>query len=173
MKELLQGAEIDSGNIRVGVVTYSTTVHEQFQLNTFTTKREIYDAIDQIPYTYGSTNTADGLAKMSDDMFVFANGDRPTVPNVAILITDGISNVNSRKTIPNAKSARARGIHIYVVGVGLTDAREINAIASVPASQNVFQVTKFDELKGLEQKVFGSFCEGQNQYYLCMQKITL
>ena len=51
-----------------------------------------------------------------NQMFTVANGDRPDVPNICILITDGVSNINSRKTVPNALAAHARGIELYTIG---------------------------------------------------------
>ena len=42
------------------------------------------------------------------------------IPNFAIIITDGISNLNSERTIPEAILTHAAGIHIYVIGIGLT-----------------------------------------------------
>ena len=47
-----------------------------------------------------------------------AIGDRPDAPNMALIFTDGNSNVESEKTIPNAIDAREQGDHIVVFGVG-------------------------------------------------------
>ena len=69
---------------------------------------------------YGSTNTADSIEAMRNEMFTAENGDRPDVRNMAIIITDGVSNINSRRTIPEADLAKEEGIHIYTVGIGLT-----------------------------------------------------
>lgn len=92
-----------TGAVRVGVLIYSTEVQIEFHLNEFRSKADVFAAIDNIPYIYGSTNTADALATMANTMFTARNGDRPDVPNTCIVITDGVSNINSRKTIPNAK----------------------------------------------------------------------
>ncbi|XP_041374199.1 uncharacterized protein LOC121387240 [Gigantopelta aegis] len=157
LKDFLYIARIDNGNVRVGLVIYSTRVHVQFQLNDFSTKSEVYNAIDNTPYEYGSTNTADGIKTMRT-MFTRRNGDRPDVRNIAIVITDGVSNINARRTIPEAEGARDEGIHIYAIGIGLTDTREIDGIASPPVEENRFTVTEFSELRALRDKVFRSFC---------------
>jgi collagen type VI alpha len=47
------------------------------------------DAIDEIPYRYGSTNTYGGLRMMRTEFFSVANGDREDVPDVTIILTDG------------------------------------------------------------------------------------
>ena len=118
-------------------------------MNEYSTKAEILDAIDNIPWRYGSTNTADGLKTMHEDMFSARNGDRPDVRDIVVIITDGVSNINSRRTITEAESARAKNIHIYAIGIGLTDVREVNGIASIPASDNAFFVKSFDETRGI------------------------
>ncbi|CAG2185535.1 COL6A [Mytilus edulis] len=159
-KDFLKNADLDSGNIRAGIVSYSTGVHIEFQMNDYGTSQDIMDAIDAIPYRYGSTNTADGLKTMRSQMFTAANGDRDGVPNVVLILTDGVSNINSRRTIPEAEQARSEGIHIYAVGIGLTDTRELDAMASEPASENSFNVQSFDELAVLSDQVFQAFCPG-------------
>ena len=79
-----------------------------------------------------------------------------------IVVTDGVSNVNSRRTIPEADLARGDGIHVYTIGIGLTDTREVDAIANEPASENSFNVQSFDELVGLDKKIFSALCPGEN-----------
>jgi len=74
------------------------------------------DAIDRVKYTYGSTNSADALKTMHEDMFSVANGDRPDVGNIAFMITDGVSNINYRRTIPEAEAAHGKGIRVYAIG---------------------------------------------------------
>jgi collagen type VI alpha len=161
IKDFISEARVDSGHVGVGIVIYSTEVYVQFQMNTYTDKQEIMDAVDAIPYRYGSTNTAGALKVMREEMFTEANGDRPDVDNVCIIITDGLSNINARKTIPEAEKAHDAGIHIYAIGIGLTDTYEIDAIATPPWQKNRFEVTDFNELKSIEGAVFTAICGGK------------
>ena len=158
VKDFLYEADIDSGNVQVGVIIYSTEDHVEFQMNSFRTKQAVFDAIDNIPYRYGSTNTADALETMHSEMFSAGNGDRPDVDNICIVVTDGVSNINARRTIPEAEAARAKGIHIYAIGIGLTETRELDGIASKPVEENRFTVQDFAELDDLKHKIFDAFC---------------
>lgn len=160
IKDLVSYADVDSGNVRVGVVIYSSAVQVEFQMNRYKTKAEVMDSIDDIVYIYGSTNTADGLLTMHNEMFTKLNGDRSDVDNIAIVITDGISNINSGRTRPEADRAKGKGIHIYTVGIGLLDTTEIDAIATAPASKNSFSIQNFEDLKFLPDKVFSGICPG-------------
>lgn len=94
-------------------------------------------AVRNIGFVGGETNTSGALKELQSVQFQQVNGDRPGVPNVAILITDGIANVDVNETIPSALSARAAGIDIIVVGItNQTDENEIRSISSLPQQRN-------------------------------------
>ena len=81
----------------------------------------------------GTTNTSGALREMRLHQFVEANGDRPDVPNVAIVITDGASTEDQNQTIPEAQLAHEAGIQI--ISVGITDkinVTELEQISSPP-----------------------------------------
>lgn len=158
-KQFVRDADIDSGSVRIGAAIFSSSVTVQFDLDTFTIKADILRAIDNIPYTYGSTNTYEALNIMRTKMFRRRHGDRSGVQNYAILVTDGISNINARKVIPEARKAWANGIHIYTIGIGLSDTTEISNIATPPASENSFAVEDFDKLKSLPGRIFRGKCK--------------
>ena len=65
-----------------------------FMLNKYEDKKSMTDAINNIPYVDGKTNTADGIRIMHKELFTFKNGDRSDVQNIAIVMTDGDSTVN-------------------------------------------------------------------------------
>jgi Mg-chelatase subunit ChlD len=160
IKYFLLHAAVNTGDVRVGIIIYSTEDYLQFHLNAYTDKLEMYDAIDAMPYRHGSTNTADALRTMRTEMFTAANGDRPDVPNVAIVITDGVSNINARRTIPEAVEAQRSGITVYAIGIGLTDTTELDGIASKPVDEYRYSVKEFTDLRDLREKVFASLCSG-------------
>lgn len=169
VNELLSNADIDSGNARVGVVIYSTNVQVEFQLNKYHSNADVEKAVNDIAYIYGSTNTAGAITKMRKEMFTPRNGDRPGVPNIAVIITDGISNINSRQTVKEAIAARDDdNIHIYTIGIGLADTRELDGMASPPIENNRFNVQSFDELKGFDRKIFQAICKGNFDNSICI-----
>ena len=167
MIDFLSEASIDDGSVRVGVVSFSDDDYLQFHLNNHRDKMSLLRAIDSMPYAQGSTNTADALLTMRSEMFTAGNGDRAGVPNVAIVITDGVSNINSRRTIPEAEQARADGIHIYSIGIGLTDTKELDAMASRPVEENRYSVQDFSELRHLRDDIFHALCTSQCCFLFC------
>lgn len=157
VKDLISDADIGS-DVRVGLLTFNKEVKIRFHLNYYTTKDSLENAILNVPYEYGTTNTADALRDMRTRMFLRENGDRLDVPNIAIILTDGVSSVNSDRTIIEAKTAHREGIQIYAIGIGLVDTRELDGIASRPTKKYRHTVQDFEELKYLEQKIFQKFC---------------
>jgi hypothetical protein len=159
-KDLLRNSDIDSGSVRVGILSYSTVVNDHFYLNAYQNSTSMFNAIDNIPWVFGSTNTADALYAMRTRYFSYGNGDRPDARNIALILTDGISNINAHKLSDDAAKAREEGIHIYAVGIGLSVDFELKQIASVPTSENIFSVQNFDELANLDEQIFTSLCPG-------------
>ena len=160
VKEFLSEAYFGAAGIRVGLVTYSTNVNVQFYLNSYETKEEVFNAIDKVPYTYGSTNTASGLEKLRKVMFTREHGDRPESRNIAIVVTDGVSNVNPYRTLDEAALLKDADVHIYGVGIGLVELTELQQIVSKPAKENTFLAQNFDDLQGLKRLVFAEMCPG-------------
>lgn len=160
-KDLIAHADIDSGELRIGVVVFSTSAVIMFHLNDFKKKQGVYDAMDEIPFIYGGTNTADALRVMITEMFTLANGDRPHADNVVMLITDGASNyMNSQLSVPEAEAAKSDFIHIFGIGVGLNNVTELNEIVSQPASENIFLIRSFEELNSLSDELLMFSCTG-------------
>ncbi len=97
-------------------------------------------------------------------MFVASGGARSVdtgIPRVAVVITDGQSNVNREMTIPTATALRESGATVYAVGVGSSiNMAELDAIASSP--DNVRLLTRFDttEFDGLRSRITNDACTG-------------
>ncbi|XP_046564025.1 LOW QUALITY PROTEIN: collagen alpha-6(VI) chain-like [Haliotis rubra] len=159
MKYFLSTASIDDGKVRVGVAIFNGKATIQFHLNKFKTKKALFRAIDRIKYKRGRTNTFAGLRLLRTQMFKRKRGDRRGAKNVALVMTDGLSNVKSKRTIPEAKAVRRAGIHIFAIGIGLKKTAELDGIASRPAAENRFTVKNFKQLRGLKDKVFTSVCQ--------------
>ena len=68
-----------------------------------------------------STNTADALIRLREEVFVTEGGARAAdmaIPRVAVVMTDGRSNINRSLTIPSALALREEGVTVYAIGKG-------------------------------------------------------
>ena len=95
LSRLVGRLDIDSGNTRVGLITYSTNVENGFNLSDYNTVASVQSAISSLSYAGGGTNTDRALAYVRTRMLTSAAGDRGNVPNVVAVLTDGRSSNRS------------------------------------------------------------------------------
>ena len=80
-----------------------------------------------------NTHTAAGIIEMYTNQFTQANGDRPNVENIAIIVTDGVSTTNNACIVPEAINTRSRGIRIFSVGITTSvNEQELREMSSMP-----------------------------------------
>lgn len=91
-----------------------------FYLNNFTNEGSLINAVRNITYLSGYTNTTGGLRLMRTEIFNSYNGDRNWVPDVAVLITDGNPTREVYLLADEVRRIKNRGIDI--IGVGVTKA---------------------------------------------------
>lgn len=160
----MQEIDIDGDKVRIGVIVFGNDAEVKFHLNSYNNKPDILRAISRIQYSYGRTNTADALKLMRTEMFRQRNGDRSDIPNVAIVITDGVSNINNESTIPEANLARRRGIQIFAIGIGLSATAELDGIAG--SRENRYLIDNFDALDEKMESIYTTLCPGNLKYAL-------
>ncbi|KAK1901912.1 Matrilin-4 [Dissostichus eleginoides] len=93
-----------------------------------------------IPLAQG-TMTGLAIKFVMDTAFVAEEGDRPKVPNVVVIVTDGRP---QDRVAEVAIEAREKGIEIFAVGVARADMASLRAMASPPFEDHVFLVESFD-----------------------------
>lgn len=162
-KHLLEAIDIDSGSVRIGFLTSSKAVRIHFHLRKYKKKVDILHAIDRISYVNGTTNTADAL-KIPRMMFMPRKGERPDVTNIAVLLTDARSSLNSKKTFLQAKRARDKFFKIIAVGIGFPGVQELNKISSDGFS---FPTQDFRTLETQLNPVAQAICFGE-LYFLSL-----
>lgn len=166
----------------MSVITYSDRSAAHFQLNSYTTKPEVMAAILSAPYFPGRANLASAFREIRRLTFTKARGDRPDVPNAAVIFTSSKSNLYSRWTIPAANSVRRRGVEIYAVATDLDDKSELSRVVSRPTSKHLFSVDDPSELDSIKEDltraVFGGeknvmstkFCSNNSDNNCCNDK---
>ena len=100
--------------------------------------------------------------KVRTGMFREYNGDRPGVPNIVVVITDGLANVNVRQAFQESQAAKADGIDVFAVGVNFRrKAWQLNKLASRPLNRFKITVSDFDQLSSIRRKLFTAVCDGR------------
>ena len=144
---------------RFAIITFNTLPVVEVHLKDYISNEAglEYDVLT-LDYNPGHTNTAGVLKLIREQVFTFENGDRPAVPNLALIITDGIANINRGLTSVEAVKSKTAGIRHFAVGISLPSDHELKAI--VDKDDDILLVNGFDYLEGHIQLISGKLCAG-------------
>ena len=172
VERIIDDLYIETGQVRIGAVRFSTNAQNVFYLKEFATsldKNALKNKIRNMGYLGGHTNTAAAINIMHHEQFRRENGDRPDVQNIAIIITDGNSTVNKQNTIPYAEAARKANIQVYTVGVtkGIKIS-EVIGMSSLPQqlNHNYYLAKDFRTLNAEADKLVLTMCKVLGKYVL-------
>jgi protocadherin Fat 4 len=153
--------EIGLDRTRVGMVTYSTRSRIAFDLNDHTSRNSLRRAVNAIRYPGGYTRTAQALAYAR---FLFNDnnnrGVRPVmdgIPRVAVLITDGKSNLQPLGQEP--QKLKDSGVVVYSVGIGNIDLDELLEISSDPDQLYVYLLRRYSDASNFVDLLGATLCE--------------
>lgn len=143
---------------RVSVIKFSDGASVEFFLDQFSTSSEVSAAIDRISHTGGETNLPAALELLRVDVLDPRRGDRQNIKNIAIVITDGQTNVNEDRLETEIQMAKDANIEIFAIGI-TEDIKEeqLNLIASNP--DQTFRATDFGVLDNILSDVIARACE--------------
>jgi len=91
VSEFLNRFDVENGTTRVGLLKYSDTVEIAANLSTYRSTAEIQAAISRLTHEEDTTDTGLALLYVQWMMLQSEAGDRPNVPNVVVIFTDGRS----------------------------------------------------------------------------------
>ena len=145
----------------IGVILFSSTVHIQFNLQTYTSLNALLLAINNLPYSRGLTHTAEALTLLLSAAQNGTLGLRDDAMKIVTVITDGRSS-NQSATFHAAAALHASStFDVYAVGVGGADLTELEAIASSP--EFVFYTPLFtnDGLQQIKDRILFQPCSSK------------
>ncbi|XP_060706238.1 collagen alpha-6(VI) chain [Hemiscyllium ocellatum] len=154
MLDIVRTFRIGKDKVRVGVVQYGSTTQTEFELATYTRKKQVEEAIGKIRLIGGSVSKAgQALARMKD-LFNEADKTRKNrVRRFLIVVTDGKSQDDA---LMPASELRQRGVDVYAVGVAKADRNELQQIGG--ALERVFHSANYDALKDIKHHVIRDMC---------------
>ncbi|RUS89867.1 hypothetical protein EGW08_002397 [Elysia chlorotica] len=166
IENVVKGLVIGPYDAQIGSVTFESSVHLEFHLNTYSNQQDVVNRVRKTKFTSGGTNTHLGIEYALGTSFTKANGMRTYAAQIAIVITDGDSNDKSA-TAASAKRMRDKGITVFSIGVGDgPDQAELRAIASDPDNTHVFSVNNFNSLNQIKAALQQRACEAKPAF-LC------
>ena len=161
-RHIVYGLDMTADRTHVSLMSYGDSARLHFNLNEYSDKESVLNAMYFRP-DEGHTNTAEALSKLADNVFRSSVGDRSGVQNIAILVTDGFSNINRQNTIPAAKYVKQRGIALYVVSVGdQIDMTEITGMAgetNQPSANYIYALRSSHDIESVADSITTKLCQ--------------
>ncbi|XP_064644645.1 collagen alpha-4(VI) chain-like [Lineus longissimus] len=154
---------IGQTDVRVGVFRFDHQSSLIFPLNRHYSKAALMRAVRAVRFTGGGTSTQFVLRDLRTVGFTAANGDRPGVHNIGILVTDGISWAQ-QATLNQATLTKRAGVELFCVGVQIPSTGQIYQIASKPVKKHVFVVKKFVQMSGKAPMISKKICKFVNKH---------
>ena len=120
--DFVEELTIGPNDNQVGVIVFSSSASVVFNLNTYSSKYAVLNAISNIAYIGGGTATHIALQRLISQGFTTGGGARLSdggVSRLAILLTDGASG-SAALTITAASSVHnfKPSIDVFAIGVG-------------------------------------------------------
>lgn len=120
-------------------------------------------AIRNMEFLDSRTNTSGGFRQLRQIIFTEALGDRPTVRNVVVVLTDGNPTVEAETTIAEARMLREQA-NAEVIVIGVTEGVNktiLRQMSSPPQTENKnwFATEDFDSLTNLILSIAESACQ--------------
>uniref|UniRef100_A0A670ZUD5 Collagen type VI alpha 6 chain n=1 Tax=Pseudonaja textilis TaxID=8673 RepID=A0A670ZUD5_PSETE len=150
MQELVDKCSVGLDEVQFGVVQFSSTNKEEFQLNS--SKDYIINAIGNMAQMQQNTYTGKALQFVSD-YFKPAKRARPSVNKILILLTDGEAHDNVREP---SSALRKEGVIIYSIGITGANVTQLVEISGAP--NNMFYLKDYDVLKYIEKDIMFRIC---------------
>jgi len=149
--------------MRVGFLTFSNKAEPQFELNRYTDRLQMVDAIRKTTYSAGTSNMGDGFNYCRDTAFTPGNGDRSDAENIILLITDGSSN-DQAGSIDEAAFAKLSLIRIIGLGIGnWLNMYELQNVVTAPYLHNSIAVPNYSSLTlQLRDDLHNLICSNSN-----------
>ena len=164
LADLVGAFSIGSDATRVGAIIFSEQVILEFTLSQYDNKESIVEALLASPYLGQTTNTPEALRQTRLQCFNVATGDRPNIPNLAIVVTDGVPFPPDRRTPALDEARTLRDTGASIISIGITDAIDedfLKGMSSAPQllGQNYFTASDFGVLNEIQKTVVEGTCE--------------
>ncbi|XP_033728140.1 collagen alpha-3(VI) chain-like [Pecten maximus] len=158
VKNFVKLVKIGPNNVQIGVVTFESEEHNEFDLNEHLNSKDLISAIDGITYKPGNTFTGKALALVNNHSLTAAAGNRPNANDIVIVMTDGQS-TDRNETLEEAAMLKSSypDLDTFAIGIGAgVDNEELAAIAS--DSSNVFHAPNFQFISDILPLLGNSTC---------------
>ncbi|XP_032054527.1 collagen alpha-1(XX) chain isoform X1 [Aythya fuligula] len=155
LSTLISPFSIAQDKIRVGLSQYSSDPRTEWDLDAYTTREQVLEAVRNLRYKGGNTFTGLALTHVLEQNLKPDAGARLEAEKLVILLTDGKSQDDANLA---AQTLKNMGIEIFAIGVKNADEAELKQVASEPLELTVYNVLDFPLLSNLVGRLTRVLC---------------
>ncbi|XP_077577663.1 collagen alpha-1(XX) chain-like [Stigmatopora nigra] len=167
LEGLMTAFRIGPQHVQIGLSQYSGDPRTEWQLNNFTTRDKLVEAVRNFRYKGGNTFTGQALLHVMEENMRPEAGARSDTPFLLVLLTDGKSQDDAISAASRLKSA---GVELIAVGVKNADEAELRQVASDPVDVNVYNVNDFPLLSKLVGRLVHFLCRRIEDHGIIKQR---
>ena len=157
LQKFIQNLDVGADKVRVGVAQYTDQPYKEFLLKDYMDEALLLEQVSKIPYRQGGTFTGKAITFLQQTFFTPEAGSRTAegVPQIAVVITDGES---SDDVLEPARLLRQQGVIVFAIGVGSSNAAELQGIANRPNDRFLFSIHNYQALQQLTDRLLQILC---------------
>lgn len=143
---------VDPNMDRVAVVQYSNTTEIDFNLNRYSTLREVLNALKGLKHKGGNPpNLGAALQYVKSNVFTSSSGSRliEGVPQILIIMSGGRAGDDPRTA---ANALRETGVMSIAIGTRDADTLELQSISQIP--NHALSISDYEALPAAKERVF-------------------
>lgn len=161
IKDLANGfTNFGPNGMQMAVISYSTNANLDIKLNQYSNKMQFINAVRKIKQFKGWTYTNKALIAAKNQLFQKANGARPGVSKILVVLTDGVSTGGEKSLRDPLENLKQSYVNIFAIGIGRNiNKRELEMMATAPVKEHVFYVATMQELQTLLTNIGESACK--------------
>ncbi|XP_061188841.1 collagen alpha-1(XII) chain-like [Saccostrea echinata] len=155
--KVVKNFDVGLDETRVGAVVFSDEADRVLELKDEMSKGDVIRRIHDIKWGRGNTFMDKAFVKMREG-FSKENGGRPKqVPQIAVLVTDGVA-TDPYRALAEANKLKSEGVEIFTIGVKSARLSQLNELSSDPDSQHVFSVDSLEALSSIVSRLSSRVC---------------
>ena len=148
MMRLAASFGVSVNGSKASVIPYSDVANISIKFNDHQDIQSFWDTSDKIPLMNSKNRIDKALALADKDMFTMANGAKPMVTNLLIILTTGTqsNDADAEDPVAIAEGMVKSGVNIITVGIG-SNVQEDRLGAISGDEANVFMAGSFADLE--------------------------
>ncbi|XP_036359045.1 uncharacterized protein LOC118763570 [Octopus sinensis] len=156
LTHFINSTNIGKNNMQISILLFNDKPHSLFQLNRYTEKKQMLDAVYKIGPPEGTTYLGRALVFVALVSLQEKMGAREHVNRAVVILTDGVLHDAERAERWGALLRRQKKAELFAIGVGEADPAQLQRLTR--NRNNVFYVREYVQLNGIMDILLQSVC---------------